>query len=69
MMYPNMEAERARLGMTKREFAKRLGASTNSYYNWINGKNPIPSNALIKMSKMCGTSIEYLLVEYEERGA
>lgn len=69
MMYPNMEAERARLGMTKREFAKRLGASTNSYYNWINGKNPIPSNALIKMSKMCGAKVDYLLGLCEERGA
>lgn len=69
MKYPNVEAERARLGMTKREFAKQLDVSTNSYYNWINGRNPIPSNVLIKMSRMCGAKVDYLLGLCDERGA
>ncbi len=61
MNFPNIEAERARLGLTKEEFAKRLGVSTKTYYNWIGGINPIPSDALMKISKMCKSSIDYLL--------
>lgn len=68
MKFPNIEAERARLGLTKCEFAKKLGIAINSYYNWINGKTPIPSDALIEMSKMCGAKTDYLLGLSNERG-
>lgn len=61
MNYPNIEAERARLGLTKEEFAKKIGISTKTYYNWIGGVNPIPSNALIKLSEVCQSSVDYLL--------
>lgn len=61
MLYPNIEAERARNGIPKTLFAKELGVSPKTYYNWINGVNPIPSDVLIKMSQICGKSIDYLL--------
>ena len=60
-MYQNIEAERVRTGMSKAEFAKKLGVSTKTYYNWIKGINPIPSTYLIKMAKMCNSEIDYLL--------
>ena len=61
MKYPNIEAERARIGMTKDGFAKRLGIATKTYYNWLNGVNPIPSDRLIEMSLLCDSKIDYLL--------
>lgn len=61
MIYPNIEAERARLGMTKTLFAHKLGVSTKTYYNWIDGINPIPSTYLIKMSNISNKPIDYLL--------
>ncbi len=61
MKYPNIEAERARIGMTKDDFAKRLGIATKTYYNWLNGVNPIPSDRLIEMSLLCDSKIDYLL--------
>lgn len=61
MLYPNIEAERARIGLSKTEFAARLGVATKTYYNWIKGINPIPSDVLVKMSDMCGAKIDYLL--------
>lgn len=67
MKYPNIEAERARLGLSKEEFARQLGIVTKTYYNWINGVNPIPSDALIEMSQICRAKTDYLL-GIEEKG-
>ena len=61
LKYPNIEAERGRLGLSKEDFAKKLGIATKTYYNWINGTNPIPSNILIKMSVLCNANTDYVL--------
>lgn len=63
--FMNIEAERARKGMTKEELSKELGVSTKTYYNWINGERPIPNTALSKMKKIFGVKIDYLLEEGE----
>ena len=68
-MLLNIEAERVRNGMSKEDLATELGISLRTYYNWINQLTAMPSTALKKMSAVSGTSIEYLLVEGEERGA
>lgn len=64
--FMNIEAERARKGLTKEELAKELGISTRTYYNWITGERPIPHTALVKMKHIFNTKIDYLLKEYEE---
>lgn len=56
----NIEAERARLQLTKEEMARELGISPKTYRNYTNGK-PIPSTILIKMSKIFNCSVDYLL--------
>lgn len=61
MAFKNIEAERARNGMTKEVFAEKIGVATKTYYNWLNGVNPIPSTALIKMADILNVSIDYLL--------
>lgn len=63
--YMNIEAERARLGITKDELAKRLGISLKTYYNWISGIRPMPHTKLKEMSKMFGTKVDYLVEESE----
>lgn len=57
----NIEAARKKLGLSKEEFAKKLGISIKTYYNWVNGIYPVPSDVLIKMSHLCGESTDYLL--------
>lgn len=59
----NIEAERARKGLTKENLAKELGVSTKTYYNWISGATPIPNTALIEMKKIFNVGIDYLLEE------
>lgn len=67
MIYGSIEAERARNGLSKEELASRIGVSVKTYYNWLNGVNPIPSTALIKMADMFGTDIDYLLSRKPEK--
>ena len=61
--YMNIEAERARAGLSKGELAKLLSASTRTYYNWIKGATPIPHTVLLRMKELFQTSIDYLLEE------
>ena len=61
-MLRNIEAERVRKGWTKEETAKKLGVSLKTYYNWINEETDVPSSALLRMSKMFGTDVDYLLI-------
>lgn len=56
----NIEAERARLGLTKTEFQAALGITYKTYRTYING-GPIPSTILEKLREITGKSLEYLL--------
>lgn len=60
-MLRNIEAERVRNGYAKEELAKKLGVTMRTYYNWINEETDIPSSALIKMSMLFHTDVNYLL--------
>ena len=61
-MLRNIEAERVRKGWTKEETAKKLGVSLKTYYNWINEETDVPSSALLRMSQIFGTKVDYLLI-------
>lgn len=60
-MLRNIEAERVRRGMSKEDLAHRLGTSLKTYYNWVNEATDIPGIALIKMSRIFDTDVEYLM--------
>ena len=59
-MRMNIEAERARAGMTKNELSEKLGISQKTYVKYVNG-SPISSDVLEKMAVLCNCSIDYLL--------
>ena len=60
MKYPNIDAERARKGMSNDQLAERLGVTRKTIYNWMNSGN-IPLSSLIQMADFFGCSIDYLL--------
>ena len=66
MKYPNIEAERARCGLTADALAASLGVTRKTLYNWCNhGK--IPLSALEQMAKLFGgCSVDYLLADKKE---
>lgn len=60
MKYPNIDAERARNGLSKENLAEKLGVSRKTLFNWMD-KGEIPLAALIKMADLFECSIDYLL--------
>lgn len=60
-MYPNIEAERVRKGMSQDELIRELGyKERKTYYNWLSSGN-IPESVLVKMADIFDCSIDYLL--------
>lgn len=60
MPYPNINAERVRMGLTIEDLASRLGVTRKTVYNWMaHGK--IPQSKLEMMAQMFNCSIDYLL--------
>lgn len=59
--YPNIEAERIRMGLSQTEIICRLGyKERRTYYNWLKSGN-IPIPVLVKMADMFDCSVDYLL--------
>lgn len=59
--YPNIEAERARKGMTVNDLTSALGVTRKTYYNWIN-KGKIPQSKLEIMADLFDVSTDHLLI-------
>ena len=59
-LYPNIDAERARRGLTVEQLSNKLGVTRKTYYNWIT-KGKIPQQKILKMADMFNTTVEYLL--------
>lgn len=60
-MYSNINAELARIGMSRSKLANELGVSYGTVKNWIRGSTQIPCSKLIEMSKKFHCSTDYLL--------
>jgi len=60
MKYPNIDAERARMGITRAELAARLGVGRRTLYNWIESGN-IPEIQLKNMCMLFNCTIDYLV--------
>lgn len=60
-MLRNIEAERVRKGISKEELSKKLGTSLKTYYNWVNEITDVPGIVLVKMSRIFGTDVDYLM--------
>lgn len=60
LMYPNIEAERARKGLTQVEIATALGVTRKTYYSWVVEGN-IPQPQVSRLAEYFGVSSDYLL--------
>lgn len=60
MKYPNIDAERARMGITRTELAARLGVGRRTLYNWVETGN-IPEKHLKKMCVLFNCTVDYLV--------
>lgn len=60
-MYPRIRDLRHDRDMNQTEVAKKLGMSQTGYSKYETGENDIPTGILIKLAKLYGTSVDYLL--------
>jgi transcriptional regulator with XRE-family HTH domain len=60
LIYPNINAERSRNGLTNEELAARLGVTRKTLYSWMERGN-IPQSKLELMANLFHCSIDYLL--------
>ena len=65
MVYPNIEAERARNGMSVEDLTRLLGVCRKTYHNWIR-KGQIPQKKLEHMAEIFNVSSDYLLGRIKE---
>ena len=68
-MRGNMKAERARLGLSAKTVALRIGVSENALLRWESGEAEPMAGNLVKLSHLYGCSPEYLLGYTNERNA
>jgi transcriptional regulator with XRE-family HTH domain len=60
-MFPNIDAERARLGLSRVALAEKLGVSYGTVKNWMKGTTDIPASKVAEMSRLFHCSTDYLL--------
>ncbi len=60
-MFPNVEAERARLGWSRAELADHLNVSYGTMKNWMNGSTKIPASKIAEMARLFHCTTDYLL--------
>lgn len=61
VLYSNLEAERARHGLTIQQAAEKLGISEKTYrYRLANAQN-MSVTALVEYANLYGCSVDYLL--------
>lgn len=60
-MFPNIDAERARLGLSRAKLAERLNVSSSTFKNWMYGNTEIPASKVIEMARLFHCSTDYLL--------
>ena len=66
MRYPNIEAERARRGWTKKKLAELLGVKERTIYNWISTGN-WPVEKIRRLSELFDVSVDYLIENPEPK--
>lgn len=61
MAYPNIEAERARVGLTRTALAAEMNVSLPTYNKYVSGETALPSDKLLYLHKRFNVSTDYLL--------
>lgn len=61
MRYPNIEAERARSGLTKGAMCQKIGISRNTYTNMQSGIHEASVRTFVELSNLFGCTVDKLL--------
>ena len=67
MVFERLKQLRREKGYTQEQVAELLGIDRRSYCSYETGVNSINAQTLIKLSKIYGASIDYLLGQTDKR--
>ena len=65
-MYPRLRDLREDHDLSQQKLAKLLGMSQTGYSKYETGENDVPTQILIRLAVLYGTSVDYLLVRTED---
>ena len=60
-MYPRIRDLRQDRDLSQKQLAAMLGMSQTGYSKYETGENVIPTSILIRLARLYGTSVDYLL--------
>jgi transcriptional regulator with XRE-family HTH domain len=60
-MYPRIRDLRQDRDLSQKQLAAMLGMSQTGYSKYETGENDIPTSILIRLARLYGTSVDYLL--------
>jgi transcriptional regulator with XRE-family HTH domain len=63
-MFINIEVERLRHQLSRKDMATTLDISVAMLNDWICKRKPIPADKLRALSRLLGCSLDYLLKEW-----
>ena len=63
----NIEAERARCGLSRTELAKKLNVSRHTLSNWIDKEKSFPCTYVVQMASIFSCTTDYLLDLTDDR--
>ena len=66
-MYKNIRELRKDHNLKQRQLAEHLRCSQRTYSDYENGKTRVPPDILIELSRLYGTSVDYLLNLTDEK--
>ncbi|MCD7709347.1 MAG: helix-turn-helix domain-containing protein [Clostridiales bacterium] len=66
-MYPKLRDLREDMDLSQAKLAKMIGMSQTGYSKYETGENDIPTQTLIRLAKLYGTSTDYLLGLTDEK--
>lgn len=61
MVFPNIEAERAKAGMTNGKLAAAIGVGIKDIGSWQSGEAEIPASKIVALADLFNVSSDYLL--------
>ena len=67
-MFKNIDSERVKKDLSRKQLSKMLGVSEPTLRSWINRDTELPASKVVEMTECFGCTADYLLTNYPDVG-